>query len=374
MWIRHLLFVMATSLVVTGYAATVGKDLIKLCPGQAKCRHVYDAAGALSPSDVPRFEDYMRWILRESDVDIRFAFIAGTGTRSIEEVATDVVDELRIGGKTGQERGVLLLYDMQGRRLKMEVGYGLEGYFPDAFVSYLVRDHAQQFFESGDLGFGLRLLLRLLQHRVREAVLGTDFDPRVLKAVRSGGYLSGGAGVTARMPSARSVHAKPTDRMSDPDRALYRAGSTPTQTYTAYLAWLSHRVFDPNVDLFTPASRGYLASLPLSPAYRQFILFGEYGKTFKLVERGDLALLYFTNTPFTSPHFFVKEGGAWRMDMNAEVRNTRERVGGPYTWDYRGRGDEYTRAFSDLLFEIGSVQRIKDGDNRPLVIRGSKRL
>ena len=373
MWIRHLLFVIATSLAAAGFAATPG-ERIKLCPGQAMCRHVYDAAGALSPSDVPRFEDYMGWILRESDVDIRFAFIAGTGNRSIEEVASGVVDELRIGGKTGRERGVLLLYDMQGRRLKVEVGYGLEGHFPDAFVSYLVRDHAQEFFESGNLGFGLRLLLRLLQHRVREAVLGTDFDPRVLKAVRSQGHLSGGAGVTATVPAPGMDPGKPADRMSDHDRALYRAGSTPSQTYTTYLAWLSHRVFDPQVDLFTPASRRYLASLPLSAAYRQFILFGEYAKTFKIVERGDLALLYFTDTPFTSPHFFVKEGGAWRMDMNAEVRNTRERVGGPYTWDYRGLGDEYTRAFSNLLFETGGVQRIKDGDNRRLVIRGSKGL
>lgn len=371
---RHILFILTTCVLVTGFAATPGKDRIELCPGPAKCRHVYDAAGALSASDLPRFEDYMRSILRESDVDIRFAFIAGTGKRSIEEVATDVVGELRIGGRTAQERGVLLLYDIEGRRLKVEVGYGLEGYFPDAFVGYLVRDHAQQFFEAGDLGLGLRLLLRLLQHRVREAVLGTEFDPRVLHAMGAGGQLSGGAGVTATMPSARSAPGTPADRMSEQDRARYRAGNTPSQTYSAYLAWLSHRVFDPNVDLFTPASRGYLASLPLSPAYRQFILFGEYGKTFKIVERGPLALLYFTNTPFTSPHFFVKEGGAWRIDMNAELRNTRERVGGPYTWDYRGSSDEYTRAFSDLLIQTRGVQRIKGGDNRSLPIRGSKGL
>jgi hypothetical protein len=126
------------------------------------------------------------------------------------------------------------------------------------------------------------------------------------------------------------------------------------------------------VELFTPASRAYLASLPISPAYRQFILFAEYGKAHRIVERGGLAMLYFTGTPFVSPHFFVKDGGAWRMDMIAEVRDTVERVGGPYTWDYRGRDDDYSRAFPDLLVKIQGYWRIKDGDNRALAIRGAR--
>lgn len=124
------------------------------------------------------------------------------------------------------------------------------------------------------------------------------------------------------------------------------------------------------MDLFTPESRSYLAHLPVSPAYREFILFAEYGKRYRLDERGDLALLYFTGTPFVSPHFFVNEGGVWRMDMVAEVRNTVERVGGIYTWDYRGEGDRHTHAFSDLLINLHGYRRFSDGDNRELRIRG----
>ena len=336
----------------------------------ASSRHILDRAGALPPQDLPRFERYMEWIQRESDVDVRFVFVADTGGRSIEQAAVDMVDELRIGAKTREARGLLLLYDMGGRRLKVEVGYGLEGYFPDAFVSYLVQDHARMFFESGDVSVGLRLLLRLLQHRIREAVLGNDFDPRAAQAIKSGAYLSGGAGVTATMPPAPSGRGNPTPRMSEAQRALYRAGSSPAQTYVAYLGWLSDPVFDPDVDLFTLESRAYLSKLPLSPPYRHFILFGEYGKSFRVAQRDNFALLYFTGTPFTSPHFFVKQADAWRMDMIAEVRNTVERVGGIYTWDYRGRDDAYTRIFSDLFTDIKGYRRFKEGDNRPLVIRG----
>jgi hypothetical protein len=109
----------------------------------------------------------------------------------------------------------------------------------------------------------------------------------------------------------------------------------------------------------------------MSPAYAEFILLAEYGKSFEVVERDDLALLYFTGTPFVSPHFFVKQDGRWRMDMEAEVRNTRERVGGEYTWDYRGQGDKFTLTFGDLLTTLKGYRRIRNGDNRALTIRGT---
>lgn len=180
---------------------------------------------------------------------------------------------------------------------------------------------------------------------------------------------AGGAGVTATMPGRNEKGmATPAARMSEKDRDRYRGGKTPAETHAAYVAWMAHSVFDPDVELFTPASRRYLAGLPLSPAYRHFILFGEYGKSYKVIERGDLAVLIFTRTPFTSPHFYVREDGVWRMDVVAEVRNTRERVGGAFTWDYRGRVDDYTRAFSDLFVDFGDVRRFKDGDNRRLAV------
>jgi hypothetical protein len=349
------------------------KTGITVCPARSACRHVYDMARALPQDDIPRFEEYMGWILRESDVDVRFVFVPDTGARSIEQLAVDLVDEMQIGGRTREERGVLLLYDTSRRRLKVEVGYGLEAYFPDAFVSYLVNDHARMFLEGGNLSAGLRLLLRLVQHRIREAVIGADFDPRVLQAIRSGGNLSGGAGIAVSMqPGAAS--APGVKQMSEEARERYRAQDSPAGTFQAYLAWLAHPAFDPDVDLLTAESRAYLARLPISPAYQHFLLFGEYGKGYEVVQRDGIALLFFTTTPFTSPHFFVNEDGVWRMDIVAEVRDTRERVGGMYTWDYRGQGDRYTQAFSDLLFDVQGYRRFRNGDNRALQIRGAKGL
>lgn len=346
----------------------------RLCPGERGCLRVFDAAGVLPPADVPRFEQYMGHIHRESDVDVRFVFVRDAGGRRLEDLATSLVAELGIGGRTREERGVLLLYDMASRRLKIEVGYGLEGVFPDAFVNYLAQDHARLFFASGNLSVGLRLMLRLLQHRIREAVLGESFDPTVLEGLPSALHLSGGAGVTSAVPRVEGAAAVPAGRVDAALRERFVAQDSPHETYARYLEWLAQPVYDPQVDFFTQDTRRYLAGFPLSPAYAEFILLGERGKLFRVVERGDLAILYFTSTPFTSPHFFVREGGKWRMDIVREVRNTREYVGGRFNWGYVGRDDAHTRAFSDLLFNSRGVHRFRDGDNRELPIRGSQGL
>lgn len=331
--------------------------------------HVLDRAGVIPPQDLPRFEQYMGWIMRESGVDVRFVFLSDIGGKSIETLAVDLMDQLQIGGRTGQERGVLLLYDMQGQRLKVEVGYGLEAWFPDAFVNYLVQDHARMFFSSGDISLGLRLMLRLLQHRIREAVMGNDFDPRALAKVRPLTHLSGGAGVSAVVGMGDGASTAPV--VEPVDLLAFPAGDSPTDAYYRYLDWLSRWPLSPQVDLLTPDSRSYLASLRVSPAYAEFILLAEYGKRFQVVERDDLALLYFTDTPFVSPHFFLRQDGRWRMDLAAEVRNTHEHVGGEYTWAYYGEGDGYTHTFGDLLTTIKGYRRIRYGDNRVLTIRGS---
>lgn len=347
---------------------------LKLCPGETGCRLIHDIAGVLPPGDVPRFEQYLGLIHRESDVDIRLVFVRHAGEKPLEELATNLVQELRIGGRTREERGVLLLYDMAGSRLKVEVGYGLEGMFPDAYVNYLVRDHARAFFASGDLSLGLRLMLRLLQHRVREAVLGVAFDPTVLEGLPSATHLSGGAGVTAAVPRVDGAKANPAGRLDPALRERFVAQGSPKEAFARYLEWLAQPVYDPDVDLFTTDTRRYLAQFPLSPAYAEFILMGELGKPFALVERGDLAILYFTGTPFTSPHFFVREDGRWRMDIAAEVRNTREFSGGRFNWGYVGATDAYSRAFADLLVNLRGVRRFRDGDNREIPVRGLQGL
>lgn len=329
--------------------------------------HFYDYAGLMPFEDRVKFEQYLTLIYQESDIDLRFMFVKGTGAKSIEELAVEKVAEYRIGGKTGQERGVLLLYDFLGDRLRVEVGYGLEGYFPDAFVSYLIYDHAQAFFASGDLSVGLRLLLRLLHHRIRQAILGNEFDLATIKVIRQNVHLSGGAGAAASMSSEARGYILNTANQEE--REAFGPQPTPEAAYRKYIEWLTRGRFSPGVDLFTKDSQAYMENLKISKAYFDFALFQEYGRAYKVDSRRNVAVLYFTNDPLVAPHFFVKSPRGWQIDVAAQVSNIAPYVGGIYNWCYRGQGDDYTKILANKLVRMYRYcLRIGDGDNRILPV------
>lgn len=329
-----------------------------------KAKHVYDQAGLLSSYDRGKFEEYLRWIFRESDIDIRFVFVRGMGGKTIEDYAVETVEELGIGERDREERGLLLLYDLAAQKLRIEVGYGLEYYFPDGFISYLTHQHTEAFFASNDLTMGLKFLLRLLHHRIREAVLG-----KVTEMLTRHRYLSGGAGVSQTLPIGDGHKGYLKTSLDESQRETFLPQPTPEESYERYLAWLAAGRLDGRVELFTPESQRYIASFPMSRAYFDYLLMQEYGRAYRVDVRGDLALLYFTDDPLVCPHFFVKTDKGWQMDIAAEVRNTTNRVGGVYIWDYRGKNDSYTRAFEDLLIRIDGYVRLAGGDNRKLPIR-----
>lgn len=354
--------------LVIGLVAVVGVAVTAwLRDRNAPTPRLVDEAAVIPHDDVPRFEDYLRNIFRESDVDIRIVFVRDVGSQPIEEVAVKRVAALGIGRASGRERGTLLLYDVAGQRLRVEVGYGLEEHFPDAFVGYLMSDHVRAFFGGGDVSTGLRLTLRMLHDRIRSAILRTAFDPGVLTAIRRGrGHLSGGAGASKEMPLGRDPGGFIRAKLDADARARFRPQPTPEGTYERYLEWLVDGRFDPELPLFTPGSRSHVSRLTMTRAYMDYLLLSEYGRRFKADTRGDLALLYFTNDPLVSPHFFRRTPEGWQMDIAAEVRNSRNLVGFAYAWDWRGDGDEFSRAFAHKLVRIAAHVRIADGDNRQL--------
>ena len=102
------------------------------------------------------------------------------------------------------------------------------------------------------------------------------------------------------------------------------------------------------------------------------MLFLEYGHAYRALVRGDLALLYFTDDPLISPHFFRRNRGGWQMDLVAEVRDTRNFSGGPWTWGLLEQDDDFTRAFFDRYIVIGPILRPAGADNRPLPIHAAE--
>lgn len=338
----------------------------------AKPQRIVDKAGILPPGVRENAEQYVESIYDESDVDVRIILQRGGGA-GLERLAPELMRDLGAGAKGRRQRGLLIVYDARSGKGRIEVGYGLEEYFPDGLVGYLLRNHVETLFASGNPTQGIHLLLRMLHHRIRQAALDQRFDPHVLDVLEDRGPLSGGAGATAAMPLGAPGQKIAHQKVSAPERAQLGPQPSPEAAYRAYLAWLAAGRFDPSIELFTPETRRYLSGLPITPGYFAEILLNEFGQQYRIVTRRDLALLAFTSTPLVSPHFFTRTARGWQMDLLAEVMNTANITGGVYTWTYRGRDDPYTLRFLDEIYEVDGYYRLLMGDNRMLPVRNRHR-
>jgi uncharacterized protein len=73
---------------------------------------------------------------------------------SIEEYAVDVFKEWKLGQK-GKDNGVLVIVAPNDRRMRIEVGYGLEGALPDSAAGSIIRNAMTPRFKSGDYDGGI---------------------------------------------------------------------------------------------------------------------------------------------------------------------------------------------------------------------------
>lgn len=76
------------------------------------------------------------------------------GGIGIEEYAVEVFKEWKLGQK-GKDNGVLVVVSPQDRRMRIEVGYGLEGVLPDGVAGSIIRDVMTPRFKNGDYNGGI---------------------------------------------------------------------------------------------------------------------------------------------------------------------------------------------------------------------------
>ena len=341
--------------------------LLVRAAGLGLTHRIDDRARFLARSDVRGLDDYLRQVYRESGVDIRFVFVDSVPGGSLEAFAVREARALGIGREL-DSRGLLLAYEVSRRRLRIEVGPGLQDVFTDRFVAGLARDQVRNVFDATNPSVGLRLTLFVLHARLRRAALGEEYDPHVVEYIDDPRMLATGGGATVA-DSEDGLHTMSGEHGATDTSTRFQAQPTVEQAYRQYLEWLRRGGIDVSVALFTQPSQAYLANLPERRAFSDYALFLELGRRHQVLVRGNLALLYFTDDPLVSPHFFRHADQGWQMDVLAEVRDTRNFAGGPWTWTLVDRRDEFNSAFFDRYTAFGPILRLAGGDNRPIPTR-----
>jgi len=98
-------------------------------------------------SQLKRFED-------STSTQIAVVMISSLQGEDITEFALKVAEANKIGRK-GKDNGVLILIAKDDKKIRFEVGYGLEGSLPDALCDQIIRNEIRPRFREGDFYTGI---------------------------------------------------------------------------------------------------------------------------------------------------------------------------------------------------------------------------
>ncbi|MDO9578889.1 MAG: TPM domain-containing protein [Candidatus Cloacimonadales bacterium] len=116
--------------------------------------HINDYGSVLSQQEKNDLENYLIRFEQASSIQIALLTIKSLEGENLEDYSMRVADAWKLGQKD-KDNGVLLLIAMQEKKLRIEVGYGLEGNLTDAKSGYIIRNYIVPGFKSGDFYKGI---------------------------------------------------------------------------------------------------------------------------------------------------------------------------------------------------------------------------
>ncbi|MGH1360419.1 MAG: TPM domain-containing protein [Burkholderiaceae bacterium] len=120
---------------------------------------VTDLAGLLGARQAQQLEQKLAALETRKGAQVAILIVPTTGAETIEQFGLRVAETWQLGrGKVdGQavDDGLLLLIASKDRKIRLEVGYGLEGAVPDAYAKRIIADQISPAFRQGDFAGGL---------------------------------------------------------------------------------------------------------------------------------------------------------------------------------------------------------------------------
>ena len=145
---------------------------------------VTDMAGVLSPAQVASLEKKLVAIDDSSSNQIAVVIIPTLDGYPIEEYAIKLFREWGIGSKKSRN-GVLLLVAVNDKKVRIEVGYGLEGAIPDITANNIITNDIKPAYKVRDYSQGIDKAT----DDIAKAAVGEYKMARVKKSKDKGGNL-----------------------------------------------------------------------------------------------------------------------------------------------------------------------------------------
>lgn len=319
------------------FVGAIVLSLLLSCSSEPEHTFVQDQAELLSAAQEQRLSKFQHLLLKERDVHLFIATLAQP-SGNLDQTALELFEKKSLGEKTTGARGLLLLIDPQQQQVRIEVGYDLEGIFPDGFIAGLEYDQMLPFFQQNRVGHGIEALTELLVERLMR-----DAIPQA-KSSQAADHLSGGAGakiqITQKTPEAANS--------SKADDETFLPQATPIATLDSYRSSLAARNKNPNLAIYTPESREFFGQWLVTDAQQKNALrtLEESLPTAEVIQLNDLAVIRFpVSSRQASPYFLRNSSAGWQLDfvaMNQTIGfNHRNQ------WHFRVQEHPFSFAFKD---------------------------
>ena len=149
-------------------------------------RHVTDLTGTLTSAQVDQLDARLVELEKTKGAQVVVLMVPTTQPDDLEDYSLKVAETNKVGRK-GSDDGVLLLLAKNDRRVRIEVGYGLEGALPDAIAARIIREYMAPKLRGNDYFGGITEALNAITQIVQGESLPAPVAPDESHERRRGG-------------------------------------------------------------------------------------------------------------------------------------------------------------------------------------------
>jgi len=128
---------------------------------------VADYASVLDAGTEAALAKISQSLWQQAQFALVIATVSSIDEESIEEYSSHLYEKWEIGAK-GKDEGALILLSMKQRKIRIEVGYGAEGYLNDSKTGRLLDNYCIPYFKNGDYSRGVLSLAAALAKEVEK--------------------------------------------------------------------------------------------------------------------------------------------------------------------------------------------------------------
>jgi uncharacterized protein len=159
-WLRMLLI---GGMLTAGLNAHAAKGLVDIPPLSSA---VTDLTQTLSAEEQTALNEKLSQFSQQTGSQIAVLLLPTTQPEDIAQFGIRLAEAWKIG-REKQDDGVIVIVAKQDRKMRIEVGYGLEGAIPDAVAKRIVAEQLSPAFKQGQFYQGLHVatdtLIKLIQ-------------------------------------------------------------------------------------------------------------------------------------------------------------------------------------------------------------------